>query len=73
MDTWTLTVSSWGVRESCEFGRETKKWELRREGLSVGRSNDCDVQLQVGREGGRGGRGEGGRGRALDGVERAGF
>ena len=38
----------------------------------MGRSSDCDVQLQVGRKGGRRG-GRLGRGRALDGVGRAGL
>lgn len=49
-------MSTWRLRESRELGKETRLLELRREGLSVGRSSDCDVQLLVG---GGGGVGEG--------------
>lgn len=47
-------MSTWRLRESRELGKETRLLELRREGLSVGRSSDCDVQLLVGGGGGVG-------------------
>ena len=40
-------MAVWQLHESRGLGKENKVWQLEREGLAVGRSSECDIQILV--------------------------
>lgn len=46
-----MSNAAWRVREGSEAGKEGRVWELKRSGLTVGRSPDAHIQLLVGEAG----------------------